>query len=98
MLKYCLDCVYVGSIKIEENRRDSSSYDNQIIFIYKSEAAYSCVDELGSLGIVQFRDVNTDVNLFQRKFVNEVVRCAEMERKLKFFEKEITRGGIKVIC
>ena len=56
------------------------------------------MDELGSLGIVQFRDVNTDVNLFQRKFVNEVVRCAEMERKLKFFEKEITRGGIKVIC
>jgi hypothetical protein len=38
----------------------------------QSEAAYSCVSELGELGLVQFRDLNPDVNAFQRKFVNEV--------------------------
>uniref|UniRef100_A0A8C7QYK3 V-type proton ATPase subunit a n=1 Tax=Oncorhynchus mykiss TaxID=8022 RepID=A0A8C7QYK3_ONCMY len=49
----------------------------------QSEAAYCCVSELGELGMVQFRDLNPDVNVFQRKFVNEVRRCEEMDRKLK---------------
>ena len=49
----------------------------------QSEAAYTCVAELGELGLVQFRDLNPDVNAFQRKFVNEVRRCDEMERKLR---------------
>ena len=38
----------------------------------QSEAAYSCVSELGELGLVQFRDLNPETNAFQRKFVNEV--------------------------
>uniref|UniRef100_A0A8C5N7H7 V-type proton ATPase subunit a n=1 Tax=Gouania willdenowi TaxID=441366 RepID=A0A8C5N7H7_GOUWI len=51
----------------------------------QSEAAYCCVSELGELGMVQFRDLNPDVNVFQRKFVNEVRRCEEMDRKLSLF-------------
>ena len=62
----------------------------------QSEVAYSCVDELGAIGVVEFRDLNPEVNILQRKFINEVVRCAEMERKLKFVMKEINRAGIKV--
>ena len=38
----------------------------------QSEAAYSCVSELGELGLGQFRDLNPETNAFQRKFVNEV--------------------------
>ncbi|EGV99041.1 V-type proton ATPase 116 kDa subunit a isoform 4 [Cricetulus griseus] len=38
------------------------------------EAAYCCVAELGELGLVQFKDLNANVNSFQRKFVNEVRR------------------------
>ena len=34
---------------------------------------------------MQFRDLNPDTNAFQRKFVNEVRRCDEMERKLRPF-------------
>ena len=49
----------------------------------QSEAAYACVSELGELGLVQFRDLNPDTSAFQRKFVNEVRRCDEMERKLR---------------
>merc|ERR1712008_292856 len=57
----------------------------------QSEAAYACVSELGELGLVQFRDLNPDTSAFQRKFVNEVRRCDEMERKLRFLEKEIKK-------
>ncbi|XP_051927024.1 V-type proton ATPase 116 kDa subunit a isoform X1 [Hippocampus zosterae] len=63
----------------------------------QSEAAYCCVSELGELGMVQFRDLNPDVNVFQRKFVNEVRRCEEMDRKLRFVEKEIKKANIPTI-
>ena len=41
--------------------------------------------------------LNPDVNAFQRKFVNEVRRCDEMERKLKYFEREINKDEIPVL-
>ncbi|XP_033826713.1 V-type proton ATPase 116 kDa subunit a isoform X2 [Periophthalmus magnuspinnatus] len=63
----------------------------------QSEAAYCCVSELGEIGMVQFRDLNPDVNVFQRKFVNEVRRCEEMDRKLRFVEKEIKKANIDIV-
>uniref|UniRef100_A0A7N5ZS03 V-type proton ATPase subunit a n=1 Tax=Anabas testudineus TaxID=64144 RepID=A0A7N5ZS03_ANATE len=63
----------------------------------QSEAAYCCVSELGEIGMVQFRDLNPDVNAFQRKFVNEVRRCEEMDRKLRFVEKEINKANIPIV-
>nr|XP_060635689.1 V-type proton ATPase 116 kDa subunit a 4 isoform X2 [Anolis sagrei ordinatus] len=53
------------------------------------ESAYCCVAELGELGLVQFRDLNANVNSFQRKFVNEVRRCESLERILRFLEIEM---------
>lgn len=47
------------------------------------DAAYSSIAELGELSVVQFRDLNPNVNAFQRKFVNELRRCEEMERKIR---------------
>uniref|UniRef100_A0A8C1WGY5 V-type proton ATPase subunit a n=1 Tax=Cyprinus carpio TaxID=7962 RepID=A0A8C1WGY5_CYPCA len=43
-------------------------------------SAYNCISELGELGLVEFRDLNPNVNAFQRKFVSEVRRCEEMEK------------------
>ncbi|KAF3838277.1 hypothetical protein F7725_010045 [Dissostichus mawsoni] len=40
----------------------------------QSGSAYNCVSELGELGLVEFRDLNPNVNAFQRKFVGEVSR------------------------
>lgn len=34
-----------------------------------------------------FSQLNPDVNVFQRKFVNEVRRCEEMDRKLSKWAK-----------
>uniref|UniRef100_A0A8B9TXE7 V-type proton ATPase subunit a n=1 Tax=Anas platyrhynchos TaxID=8839 RepID=A0A8B9TXE7_ANAPL len=53
------------------------------------EAAYCCVAELGELGLVQFRDLNGNVNSFQRKFVNEVRRCESLERILRKSQKAL---------
>ncbi|XP_054289146.1 V-type proton ATPase 116 kDa subunit a 1-like [Macrosteles quadrilineatus] len=63
----------------------------------QSEAAYSCVSELGELGLVQFRDLNVETNAFQKKFVNEVRRCEEMERKLRYLEKEIRKHNVQIL-
>eukprot|EP00054_Salpingoeca_dolichothecata_P031605 m.264043 g.264043 ORF g.264043 m.264043 type:complete len:844 (-) comp27441_c0_seq1:71-2602(-) len=62
----------------------------------QSEACYETVSALGELGLVQFRDLNPEVNAFQRRFVNEVRRCEEMERKLRFFEKEINKAQLRL--
>ncbi|XP_019855469.1 PREDICTED: V-type proton ATPase 116 kDa subunit a-like isoform X2 [Amphimedon queenslandica] len=61
----------------------------------QSDSAYSCVRELGEIGKVQFRDLNPDVSAFQRKFVNEVRRCDEMDRKLKFLTNELEKANIE---
>jgi V-type H+-transporting ATPase subunit a len=62
----------------------------------QTEAAYACVSELGELGIVQFKDLNEGVNAFQRTFVTQIRRCEEMERKLRYTEKEILKDGMKI--
>uniref|UniRef100_A0A453YNN5 V-type proton ATPase subunit a n=1 Tax=Anopheles funestus TaxID=62324 RepID=A0A453YNN5_ANOFN len=60
------------------------------------EAAYTSVSELGETGAVQFRDLNADVNAFQRKFVSEVRRCDEMERKLRYVEGEVKKDSVQI--
>eukprot|EP00080_Pristionchus_pacificus_P023186 PDM83206.1 MSP domain-containing protein [Pristionchus pacificus] len=60
----------------------------------QTDAAYQCVTELGEIGMVQFRDLNEEMNTYQRKFVNEVRRCDEMDRKLRFIEEEIVKDNV----
>lgn len=55
------------------------------------EAAHDTVDELGKLGLVEFRDLNPEVSAFQKNFVNEVRRCEDMERRVRFFEEVIQK-------
>ncbi|XP_073825960.1 vacuolar H[+] ATPase 100kD subunit 5 [Musca autumnalis] len=60
------------------------------------EAAYASVAELGELGCVQFRDLNVEVSAFQRKFVTEVRRCDELERRIRYVESEMRKDGIEL--
>ncbi|XP_054279427.1 V-type proton ATPase 116 kDa subunit a 1 isoform X2 [Macrosteles quadrilineatus] len=60
------------------------------------EAAYPSIALLGEAGIVQFRDLNSEVNAFHRKFVSEVRRCDEMERKLRYIEAEVLKDKVAI--
>ncbi|XP_034099676.1 V-type proton ATPase 116 kDa subunit a 1 [Drosophila albomicans] len=60
------------------------------------DAAYATIAELGESGCVQFRDLNEQVNAFQRKYVNEVRRCDDMERRVRYVENELRKDDIKM--
>ncbi|XP_004072422.1 V-type proton ATPase 116 kDa subunit a [Oryzias latipes] len=62
----------------------------------QSGSAYDCISELGELGLVEFRDLNPNVNAFQRKYVNEIKKCEEMERILGYLLREIKKADISL--
>ncbi|KAF9182430.1 H(+)-transporting V0 sector ATPase subunit a [Haplosporangium sp. Z 767] len=73
------------------------SEEMSLIQLYiPAEVAQPTVAELGELGLIQFRDLNPDVNAFQRAFVNEIRRFDEMERRLRFFTSQIEKAEIPV--
>jgi len=75
------------------------SEEMQLVQLFiQVEAAHDTVDELGKLGLVQFRDLNPEVNAFQKNFVNEVKRCEEMERRLRFFEEQVAKEKEDVVA
>ncbi|KAG2592734.1 hypothetical protein PVAP13_5NG576400 [Panicum virgatum] len=63
--------------------------------IIPAESARVAVTYLGELGLLQFKDLNEDKSPFQRIFVNQVKRCAEMARKLRFFSDQINKAGVR---
>ncbi|KAK7341775.1 hypothetical protein VNO80_24714 [Phaseolus coccineus] len=62
--------------------------------IIPAESSHRAITYLGELGLIQFRDLNAEKSPFQRTFVNQVKRCAEMSRKLRFFRDQINRAGL----
>ncbi|KAI3381754.1 hypothetical protein SNEBB_001889 [Seison nebaliae] len=66
-------------------------------FYFQPEAVYNCMADLGEIGIVQFNDLNDDKNIFKRRYINDVRRCEEMQRQLRYFEKEISEQGINIV-
>ncbi|KAI7983094.1 V-type proton ATPase subunit a1 [Camellia lanceoleosa] len=65
-----------------------------IQLIMPFESAQRAISYLGELGLLQFSDLNADKSPFQRTFVNQVKRCAEMSRKLRFFKDQIQKAGL----
>jgi len=59
------------------------------------DVAHDTVDELGRLGVVQFKDMNPHQTATQRAFVNDVTRIDDMERKLRFFYQQVEKFSAK---
>ncbi|XP_075032496.1 V-type proton ATPase 116 kDa subunit a 3 [Mixophyes fleayi] len=62
----------------------------------QSGSEYQCVSELGELGLVEFRDLNENVNAFQRRYVSEIRRCDDMEINFGYLEQELRKAGMTV--
>ncbi|XP_060174424.1 V-type proton ATPase subunit a1-like isoform X2 [Lycium barbarum] len=62
--------------------------------IIPAESAHRAVTYLGQLGLLQFRDLNAEKSPFQRTFVNQVKRCVEMSRKLRYFKDQMHKAGL----
>jgi len=61
----------------------------------QNDAAYETLKELGALGAIQFKDLNSSKTAFQRTFVNNVRKCNEMERILRFLHDQIRKAEVR---
>ncbi|EDR27903.1 vacuolar ATP synthase subunit A, golgi isoform, putative [Entamoeba dispar SAW760] len=58
--------------------------------IVPSNIAIETVERIGKLGIIQFIDLNDNLASFDRRFINEIKRCEEIERIIRLFEETIS--------
>jgi V-type H+-transporting ATPase subunit a len=64
--------------------------------IIPAEAAHDTISYLGDIGLLQFKDLNADKSAFQRTYANQVKRCAEMARKLRYFKDQIQKANLRI--
>ena len=64
--------------------------------MYKRQA-HDCLADLGKLGAIQFTELNPNLTPFQRRYVSNVKRCDELERKLRFFVGEIDKFELEMM-
>lgn len=61
-----------------------------------AESAHDTIAALGEVGLLAFKDLNADKSAFQRTYANQVKRCDEMARKLRFFHEQVEKAGLTV--
>lgn len=67
------------------------SEDMVLVRLYFDRAAaHHTIEELGELGLCQFKDLNENQSSFQRTFSENVRRCDEMLRVIRFLIDQVT--------
>ncbi|XVE67023.1 hypothetical protein DITRI_Ditri08aG0127000 [Diplodiscus trichospermus] len=61
--------------------------------IIPMESAHLTVSYLGDLGLLQFKDLNSEKSPFQRTYAAQIKKCGEMARKLRFFKEQMLKAG-----
>ena len=64
------------------------------VWIYHCTCSQCSCVQSSHLFNISFQ-LNPEVSAFQRKFINEVRRCDEMERKLRFLSNELEKAEIE---
>ncbi|KAA3468088.1 V-type proton ATPase subunit a3-like [Gossypium australe] len=62
--------------------------------IIPMESARLTVYYLGKLGLLQFKDLNSDKSPFQRTYAGQIKKCGEMARTLRFFKEQMLKAGV----
>jgi len=55
----------------------------------QNDAAHDTLHELGAIGAIQFKDLNKDKSAFQKMFVQDVRKCEDMLRIIRYLKSEM---------
>ena len=68
-----------------------------VSLVVQEHAAHQCVATLGRMGVIEFTDLNPELTAFQRRYVKEIQRADELERKLRYFDEQLEKSGIEPV-
>eukprot|EP01156_Anaeramoeba_ignava_P017883 Anaeramoba_ignava/a90244_122.p1 GENE.a90244_122~~a90244_122.p1 ORF type:complete len:867 (+),score=272.03 a90244_122:20-2620(+) len=69
---------------------------SKIELYLQPDSLYETLNQLGEMGAIQFIDTNTTLKSFERSYINEVRRCDEIERKLRYFDLQIESASFEI--
>jgi V-type H+-transporting ATPase subunit a len=59
--------------------------------VVQEELAHACMTELGRLGVLQLVDLNPSKTAFQRRYVAEISRIDQVERRVRYIEEMLEK-------
>ena len=64
--------------------------------IVQNDAAHAVVNKLGTVGLLQFRDLNAGTSFYKRSFVEEVRKCEDLQRIMRTIQEEYEDSSIEL--
>lgn len=58
--------------------------------ILPAETAYSSLHELAKIGLFHFKDLNSQIAIFKRKYASDIKNCDKINTRIDFIKKQLT--------